>query len=249
MTYYFQDRFEFNKSTKTLESTSVEEITSFFQLLYQEKKDDGTLKEKEREKLKKEVRAEINKELAAARKRRQERGFSRDRYSHGRGHGYYQPDDRHKNERKFHNDIKTEKVKKEGCKYHGPDARHSTEDCHKNPANMKVAANKRDSRKDDSHHIDARYRTDSEDDHNSKGGDTEMNSTSEGNGSRSDSNDMNDSGHSAYHMEDSQKGKTLTEATKRKVTFVPRKKEKRSMRNDSSFVSNLFCNPLDFTNK
>ena len=47
---------------------------------------------------------------------------------------------------------------------------------------MKAAANKKNSRRDDSHHIDARYRTDSEDDHNSKGGDTEMN-TSEDNGS------------------------------------------------------------------
>ena len=82
-------RFEFNKLNKMLESTSVEEFTSFFQLLYQEKKDDGTLKEKERERLKKEVRVEINKELEAAHKRRQERGFSRDRYSHGRGRGYY----------------------------------------------------------------------------------------------------------------------------------------------------------------
>ena len=195
------------------------------------------------------MRAEINKELAAACKRRQERGFSRDRYSHGRGRGYYRPDDRHKSEQKPHNEIKTESVKKEGCKYHGPDARHSTEDCHKNPANMKSAANKKGSRKDDSHHIDTRYCTDSDDDHNSKGGDTEMNSTSEDNGSRSDSNNMNKSSHSAYHVDGIQKGNASQEATKKKVTFVPRKKKKRSMRDDSSFVSDLFCNPLDFTNK
>ena len=113
---------------------------------------------------------------------------------------------------------------------------------------MKSAANKKGHCKDDSHHIDTRYRTDSEDDHNSKGGDTEMNSTSE-DGSRSDSNNMNESSHSAYHVDDIEKGKTLPEATKKKVTFVPRKKKKRSMRNDSSFVSDLFCNPLDFTDK
>ena len=61
-----------------LDSTSMEEINSFFQLQHQERKDDGTLREKERNKLKKEVCAEINKELAAACKRRNERGFSRD---------------------------------------------------------------------------------------------------------------------------------------------------------------------------
>ena len=89
MPYYFQDRFELNKSNKTLDSTSMEDITSFFQLLHQERKDNGTMKEKEREKLKQEVQAEINKELAAASKRRSERGFSHDRYSNGCGRGYY----------------------------------------------------------------------------------------------------------------------------------------------------------------
>ena len=62
---------------------------------------------------------------------------------HGRGHGYYQPDDCHRSERKPHSKIKTEGVEKEACKYHGPDARHSTEECHKKPANMKAAANKK----------------------------------------------------------------------------------------------------------
>ena len=50
MMYYFQDRFEFNKLNKTLDSTFfMEEITSFFQLLQQDPKNDGTLKEKEHE--------------------------------------------------------------------------------------------------------------------------------------------------------------------------------------------------------
>ena len=53
-----------------------------------------------------------------------------------------------------------------------------------------------------------------------------MNSTSEDNGSQSDSNNMNESSHSAYHVDDIQKENTLQEATKKKVTFVPRKKKK-----------------------
>ena len=134
--YYFQDRFEFNKSNKTLDSTSMEEITSFFQLLHQDCKDDDMLKEKERKKLKQELRAELNTEFAPACKKRNERALSSDQYSNGHGGGYYRPDECHHGERQTHHEIKTKGVKKEGCKYHGPDARHSTEECHKNPANM-----------------------------------------------------------------------------------------------------------------
>ena len=49
-----------------------------------------------------------------------------------------------------------EGVKKEGCKQHSPEAQHSTEECHKNPENMKPAANKKNyTCRDDSHHVDA----------------------------------------------------------------------------------------------
>ena len=100
--YYFQDRFEFKKSNKTLDLTSMEEITSFFQLLHQDCKNDSTLKEIEPEDFKRELRTKLNKEFSTAHKKQSKRAFSRERNSNGCGRGHYQPDERHKGEQKKH---------------------------------------------------------------------------------------------------------------------------------------------------
>ena len=89
MMYNFQDRSEFNKSNKMLDLTPVKEITSFFQLLYREHENDGTLKEKEHEKLKKGLRKELKEEFAAACKKGNKRAFLRDQNSNGCSCGYY----------------------------------------------------------------------------------------------------------------------------------------------------------------
>ena len=73
--------------------------------------------------------------------------------------------------------------------------------------------------------------------------------TSEDNGSQSDNNNMNERSHSTYHVDGMQEEKALQQTTKKKVTFIPRKKKKRDMENDSLFMSELFCNPLDFAKK
>ena len=49
--------------------------------------------------------------------------------------------------------------------------------------------------------------------------------TSEDNGSQSDSNNMNESIHSTYHVDDMKEEKASQETTKKKVTFVPKKKK------------------------
>ena len=50
MMYHAQDNFKFNMSNKTFDLTPIEEMTFFFQLLRQERMEDGALKEREHEK-------------------------------------------------------------------------------------------------------------------------------------------------------------------------------------------------------
>ena len=119
---------------------------------------------------------------------------------------------------------------------------------------MEAAANKKgNSHRDHSHHVDAQYRTELEDDQDisAKGGDTVMDS-SRNNSGQNDSYDTNYSAYSVYQGDNMQDRSILHESTEKHIVrFVPCKKARlhEDMKDENAFVSDLFSSPLNFSNK
>ena len=67
--------------------------------------------------------------------------------------------------------------------------------------------------------------------------------------SQSYSNNMDDNNHSTYHVGDMQEETTPHQAKKKKLKFISNKKTKQDMKNESLLVSELFSNPLDFSDE